>query len=132
MNRRRMNQRISSKTSFWSIFFLLSKQIQISIMFYQAISQDSSIFCSRRTLLWYFLNKLKILRYLYIQKPSLISCIINHSNRRAIIDILPKIIQIESHDVEFSKNTSALSIRIEVIKEFILKLKSNNFEVITS
>jgi hypothetical protein len=73
-------------------------------------------------------NPSLLLKYLYTQRPGLISKIIFHSNRRAIIDILPKLIQIESYDNAFAREKDIILQRVGIISEFILKLNSSNLE----
>ena len=71
-----------------------------------------------------------MLNYIYKQKPDLLLNVIKHSNRKAIIDLLPKLIQIESYDSDLAKEAKIKTIRIEVLTEFISKLKSDDSEVI--
>lgn len=54
---------------------------------------------------------------------------IKHSNRRAILEILPKIIQIESFDVYLAKDPRLLEKRLELINSLISKLNSLDSEV---
>jgi hypothetical protein len=57
---------------------------------------------------------------------------INHSNRRAILEILPKIIQIESYDINLSKEPRVAEKRIEILNSLIGKLNSSDLEVTNS
>lgn len=71
-----------------------------------------------------------MLNYIYKQKPDLLLKVIQHSNRKAIIDLLPKLIQVESYDCDLAKEATTKTIRVEVLTEFVKKLKSNDLEVI--
>ena len=70
-----------------------------------------------------------MLNYIYKQKADFILKVVRHSNRKSIIDLLPKLVQIESYDLDLSKDPKIKEIRVEVLTEFIKKLKSNDLEV---
>jgi hypothetical protein len=55
---------------------------------------------------------------------------IHHSNRRAILEILPKIIQIESYDLNLAKDPRVSEKRLEILNSLISKLTSSELEVI--
>lgn len=71
-----------------------------------------------------------MLNYIYKNNPEFLFNILNHSNRKAILDILPKLIQIESFDCDLAKDPTVTRIRVEVLTEFVKKLKSDDPEVI--
>ena len=70
-----------------------------------------------------------MLNYIYKQKADFILKVVRHSNRKSIIDLLPKLIQIESYDLDLAKDPKIKEIRVEVLTEFIKKLNSNDLEV---
>jgi hypothetical protein len=70
-----------------------------------------------------------VLNYIYTKKSQFLNRLVYHTNRKSLVELLPKLLQIESCDVELSKEPNIQQKRNEIISEFVLKLKSNNFEV---
>ena len=71
-----------------------------------------------------------MINYIYKQKTEFLFNVVKHSNRKAIIELLPKLIHIESYDLGLANQAKIKEIRVEVLSEFIKKLKSDCLEVI--
>ena len=71
-----------------------------------------------------------MLHYIWEKRNDVLNKLLYHCNRKSLAELLVRIIQVETIDLELSHQGWFREIRHKFLSEFVLKLRSNDLEVL--